>query len=132
MTESNKEFLARLYSKAFLACARTVKYSRVVCDFQVLHRKDFVKDWGVTHSSGCVGGWTKVRKTHKFVGVLTVSYLGKRLHYAASDNDPVCAGSLVIQHVLSKFHGANPDPIYKKLSRFLDKYVDEASKPTTV
>ena len=74
MTEDQKKYLESMFEKTKFACTVAVKHSRVVFDFQVMTKKDFDEGWGKTHSSGCVGGWNDVKKTHRFVGVLTIKY----------------------------------------------------------
>ena len=127
MTESQKKFTQQMLEKATQGCLKALKHSRVVADFQVMGKKDFDSGWGKTYSSGCVGGWKDVRKTHKFVGVLTINYRGQTLYYAASSNDPVIACSKVFAVVLKQFgyyKGNKPDQFQAKLLRVHQKFFD--------
>ena len=119
MSDSKKLFTAARLEKAGRICAESRRYSRTVKEFRVMSKKDFDAGWGKEHDPGCVGGWSQVRKTHGFVGVLTVSYLGKELYYATSDNDPVSAGGKAIRHAISLF---GKEAASRGLQKVHDKY----------
>ena len=123
MTEVQKKISA-MFAKTKFACIVSLKYSRAVFDFQVMTKKEFDEGWGKTHSSGCVGGWYNVKKTHRFVGVLTIKYCDQYLHYAASHNEPVFAAALVLKNTLARFDGKKPDPMYRKIMRVHKKFFD--------
>ena len=128
MTEVQKKISA-MFAKTKFACIVAVKHSRVVFDFRVMTKKEFDEGWGKAHSSGCVGGWYNVKKTHRFVGVLTIKYCGQYLHYAASHNEPVFAAALVLKNTLARFDGKKPDPMYRKIMRVHKKFFDIVCEP---
>lgn len=130
MTEVQKKISA-MFSKTNYACIVSLKYSRVVFDFKVMTKKDFDEGWGKTHSSGCVGGWKDVKKTHRFVGVLTIKYGDQYLHYAVSHSEPVFAAALVLKNTLAKFDGKKPDPMHRKLMLVHKKFFDIVCEPPT-
>lgn len=130
MTEVQKKISA-MFAKTKFACIVSLKYSRAVFDFQVMTKKEFDEGWGKTHSSGCVGGWKDVKKTHRFVGVLTIKYCGQYLHYAVSHSEPVFAAALVLKNTLAKFDGKKPDPMYRKIMLVHKKFFDVVCEPPT-
>ena len=123
MTEVQKK-ISDMFEHTKYACHVAVKHSRVVFDFRVMTKKEFDEGWGKTHSSGCVGGWHNVKKTHRFVGVLTIKYCGQYLHYAVSHREPVFAAALVLKNTLAKFDGKKPDPMHRKIMRVHKKFFD--------
>lgn len=129
MTEAQKKYVESMFEKTKFACIVAVKHSRSVFDFRVMTKKEFDEDWGKTHSSGCVGGWNDVKKTHRFVGVLTIKYCDQYLHYAVSHREPVFAAALVLKNTLAKFNGKKPDPMYWKLMRVHKKFFDVVCEP---
>lgn len=128
MTEVQKK-ISDMFEKTKFACLVAVKHSRVVFDFRVMTKKEFDEGWGKTHSSGCVGGWNKVKKTHRYVGVLTIKYCGQYLHYAVSHREPVFAAALVLKYTLEKFNGKKPDPMHQKIMRVHKKFFDVVCEP---
>lgn len=128
MTEVQKK-ISDMFEKTKFACLVAVKHSRVVFDFRVMTKKEFDEGWGKTHSSGCVGGWHKVKKTHRFVGVLTIKYCGQYLHYAVSHREPVFAAALVLKYTLEKFNGKKPYPMHQKIMRVHKKFFDVVCEP---
>jgi hypothetical protein len=128
MTEVQKK-ISDMFEKTKFACLVAVKHSRVVFDFRVMTKKEFDEGWGKTHSSGCVGGWHHVKKTHRFVGVLTIKYCGQYLHYAVSHREPVFAAALVLKYTLEKFNGKKPDPMHQKIMRVHKKFFDVVCEP---
>ena len=129
MTESQKKYVESMVEKTKFACIAALKYSRAVFDFRVMTKKEFDEDWGKAHSSGCVGGWYNVKKTHRFVGVLTIKYYEQYLHYAASHNEPVFAAALVLKNTLARFDGKKPDPMHRKIMRVHNKFFDCVCEP---
>lgn len=123
MTEVQKK-ISDMFEKTKFACLVAVKHSRVVFDFRVMTKKEFDEGWGKAHSSGCVGGWHHVKKTHRYVGVLTIKYCGQYLHYAVSHREPVFAAALVLKYTLEKFNGKKPDPMHQKIMRVHKKFFD--------
>lgn len=119
MNIQKKQDMQSKFDHTNFACMKALRYSRVVFDFRVMTKKEFDEDWGKTHSSGCVGGWYNVKKTHRFVGVLTVKYYGKYLHYAVSHREPVFAAALVLKHTLAKYEGTT---MHAKLMRIHQKF----------
>ena len=128
MTEVQKK-ISDMFEKTKFACLVAVKHSRVVFDFRVMTKKEFDEGWGKTHSSGCVGGWHHVKKTHRYVGVLTIKYCGQYLHYAVSHREPVFAAALVLKYTLEKFNGKKPDPMHQKIMRVHKKFFDVVCEP---
>ena len=128
MTEVQKK-ISDMFEKTKFACLVAVKHSRVVFDFRVMTKKEFDEGWGKTHSSGCVGGWHNVKKTHRYVGVLTIKYCGQYLHYAVSHREPVFAAALVLKYTLEKFNGKKPDPMHQKIMRVHKKFFDVVCEP---
>jgi len=128
MTEAQKK-ISDMFEKTKFACLVAVKHSRVVFDFRVMTKKEFDEGWGKTHSSGCVGGWHHVKKTHRYVGVLTIKYCGQYLHYAVSHREPVFAAALVLKYTLEKFNGKKPDPMHQKIMRVHKKFFDVVCEP---
>lgn len=128
MTEVQKKNSA-MFAKTKFACLAALKYSRAVFDFQVMTKKEFDEGWGKTHSSGCVGGWYNVKKTHRFVGVLTIKYYGQYLHYAVSHREPVFAAALVLKNTLARFDGKKPDPMHRKIMLVHKKFFDIVCEP---
>lgn len=120
MNIQKKQEMQSKFDHTNFACMKALRHSRVVFDFQVMTKKDFDDGWGKTHSSGCVGGWYDVKKTHRFVGVLAVTYCGKSLHYAVSHNDPIFAAALVLKHTLARYE--EDTTMHAKLMRIHQKF----------
>ena len=119
MNIQKKQEMQSKFDHTNFACMKALSHSRVVFDFRVISKKDFDDGWGKTHSSGCLGGLNDVKKTHRFVGVLTITYCGQYLHYAVSHNDPIFAAALVLKHTLARYEGTT---MHAKLMRIHQKF----------
>jgi hypothetical protein len=123
LSEEAKNFIERQNERAVQGCLKTLRHSRVVKDFQILVKKGLA-EWATGKT---VEGLDTVRKTHKYVGVLTVADGGEIRHFAKSDPCACVAGLSVFQKAIATY--CNVPTTYKKLERAFRKYYDSISLP---
>lgn len=119
MNNQKKQDMQSKFDHTNFACMRALNRSRVVFDFQVKTKKDYDEGWSKKHS---VDAFTtiEVRKTHKYVGILSLSdAYGVMKHFAVSHNDPIFAAALVLKHTLAWYEGTT---MHAKLMRVHQKF----------
>jgi hypothetical protein len=119
MNIQKKQEMQTKFDHTNFACNKALRHSRAVADFRVLTKKEFDEVWSKKRPADGFGNWLEVRKTHKYVGVLTLVQNGVYLHYATSHNDPIFAAAIVLKHSMAKYEG---DRMYNKLMRVHQKF----------
>jgi len=114
MTKSEKEFMDRQFAKANAACAATVKKNQCVKQLEVLTKAKFWPTWASTNGYSHL-----VKKTHRFVAVLKLQFLGRgEMCFSVSNPDqPEIAVLDVIKMAMA---GWTPVPCSSNLDVFKD------------
>lgn len=115
--QKNQE-MQNKFAHTNFACTRALFRSRVVFDFQVKTKKDYDNGWSKNHPDDDFTT-LEVRKTHKYVGILSLSDDGVMKYFAVSHNDPIFAAALVLKHTLARYEGTN---MHAKLMRVHQKF----------
>ena len=123
LSKEAKEFIEKQNERAYQGCLKALRHSRVVKDFQILGKKEYLS-WS---SGKDVEGSDSIRKTHKYLGVLTVADCGEVKHFVKSDICTWIAGMSVFQKALAAYW--NVPSTTKKLERAFRKYEDSISLP---
>ena len=122
MNDYVKLAMLSMYDKVCHACVISLKHSRAVLDFQVMDKKEYDEGWGKTHTNAV----TEVKKTHKYIGILTINDNSVIRHFAVSHREPVFAAALVLKHTLAKYDGK---PMYNKIMRVHQKFFNVVLAP---
>jgi hypothetical protein len=126
MNIQKKQEMQGKFDHTNFACMRSLSRSRVVFDFQVTTKKDFDEGCGKILPAD-VFTTIEVRKTHKYVGILSLSdEYGVMKHFAVSHNDPIFAAALVLKHTLARYEGTT---MHAKLMRIHQKFFKVILEP---
>lgn len=118
MNIQKKQEMQNKFAHTNFACTRALIRSRVVFDFHVKTKKEYDEGWGKKYpAENCPT--LEVRKTHKYVGILSLSDDGVMKCFAVSHNDPIFAAALVLKHTLARYEGTK---MHAKLMRIHQKF----------
>ena len=111
MTESEKEYMERQFAKTAGACREAAARNGCVVEFDVLPKKKFWDTWAK------VNGYSRlVKRSHRFVAVLRLSFGGGDLCYSVSNpGQPEIAALDVLRVAIA---GWTPDSTGETLDRF--------------
>ena len=113
MTKSEKEYMERQFAKTAGACREAAGRNGCVVEFDVLPKKKFWETWAR------VNGYSHlVKRSHRFVAVLRLSFGGGDLCYSVSNpGQPEIAALDVLKMAIA---GWTPEPTGETLGRFME------------